>query len=108
LKLVELQPRYQKKAGPFGTGFLSRIDLVFFDWRAYLAQASQVIMHSSNLWSGANAHSSAQLLPLPVSDDSSSLLEQPNSITSATADEARNSLRNLNVFISSILPNGLV
>jgi hypothetical protein len=60
-------------------------------------------MHSSVLWSGTTEHSSAQLLPEPLSLDSS-LLEQPNSITSASADEARNRLRNLNIFISSILP----
>jgi hypothetical protein len=60
-------------------------------------------MHSSVLWSGTAEHWSAQLLPEPLSLDSS-LLEQPNSITSASADEARNRLRNLNIFISSILP----
>jgi hypothetical protein len=64
-------------------------------------------MHSSVLWSGTAEHWSAQLLPPPPlvsAGGSSSLLEQPNSITSASADEASNRLRDLNIFISSILP----
>jgi hypothetical protein len=61
-------------------------------------------MHSSVLWSGTAEHCSAQLPPAVSAGADSSELEQPNSITSASADEARISLRNLNVFISYILP----
>jgi hypothetical protein len=60
-------------------------------------------MHSSRVSFSSQVILSSPPLELEALSLDSSLLEQPNSITSASADEARNRLR-LNILISFTLP----